>query len=128
MTFRTWHARTPDGREWEVRVRAFWVPEPVASRRGVIDVTGEDAVASSLTTLLVVVPIAAVRSIWSPTRYVEARCYWPAEIVITWRTGRRLAARHAKEIAERLDRGYEGVAPEGVEMVHMTRPPGLDDL
>jgi hypothetical protein len=96
--------------------------------RGVIDVTGEDAVASSVTTLLVVYPIAAVRSIWSQTRYVEARCYWPAEIVVTWRTTRRLAARHAREIAERLNGGYGDVAPEGVEMVHMTRPPGFDDL
>ena len=125
MTVRVWHARTPDGREWEVRVRAFHVAERTTfqDENFLADVIGTHAAV-----VLVDYPLAAVRSIWSRTRYVEARCYWPAEIVVTWRTSRRLAARHARDIAEHLNRGYADVAPAGVEMVHMTRPPGFGDL
>jgi hypothetical protein len=73
-------------------------------------------------------PVAVARGLFGPTGWVDAVCRWPAEIRITWRTTREDRRTIADEIAGRLGRGYEGLTPEGAELVEMTKPAGADDL
>jgi hypothetical protein len=81
-----------------------------------------------LARVLVELPLAVSRSFFSSTRWIEAVCRWPSEIVITWRTTRDEADALADEIARRLKEGYADVTPSGAELMTMTRPPGLNDF
>jgi hypothetical protein len=91
----------------------------------------ESLVRGLLVPLVLVVletPVAIVRGLLGRTGWVEASCRSPAEIRITWRTERRDRREIAAQVALRLERGYEGLTPEGAELVEMTKPPGADDL
>jgi hypothetical protein len=77
---------------------------------------------------IVLLPIAAVRAVFSSTRWIEAVCRDPGEIKIVWKTHKRAASRVADEITQRLAHGYENLTPPGAEFVSMTEPPGVDDL
>jgi hypothetical protein len=81
-----------------------------------------------LVLVVVETPVAVVRGLFGRTGWVDAVCRWPAEIRITWRTTRAARREVAAEVARRLERGYEGLTPEGAELVEMTKPPGADDL
>jgi hypothetical protein len=76
---------------------------------------------------IVLLPIAAARAVFSPTRWIEAVCRDPGEIKMLWRTHKQAAARVADEIGQRLTRGYEDLTPPEAELVSMTDPPGLSD-
>jgi hypothetical protein len=73
-------------------------------------------------------PLAFARAAVSKTRWVEAACFWPAEIRIVWRTCRKHAKATRAEVAEQLRLGYEHLEPTNAELLEMTRPPGTDDL
>jgi hypothetical protein len=77
--------------------------------------------------VIALLPIAAVRSVFSSTRWIEAVCRNPGEIKIVWRTHKSSATRVADDIADRLSRGYENLTPAEAEFVSMTEPPGLED-
>ena len=72
-------------------------------------------------------PLAVSRSFFSSTRWVEATCQGPSEIVIVWETEREHADEVADHVARTLPLGYERLTPAHAELVSMTEPPGLDD-
>ena len=136
---KTLRAVSPDGREWEIRVRRVQLPRWPESDYDpdpgdLLETVFAYVIAAPLFWLvipllkvIVALPVCLARSLFSSSRWVEATTRWPSEIVIVWRTTSRHAAQVAREVAERLPRGYEHVTPEGAELVSMTRPPGSGD-
>jgi hypothetical protein len=127
---------------WEVAVRRVWLPSwPDSQYDPADDAAG---IASGLVAYLVlapffwlVVPLARVlvelpfavgRSLFSRTRWVEATCADPAEIRIVWRTSRDQAEAVASHVIRQLAKGYADLVPAGVVRESMTKPPGFDDL
>jgi hypothetical protein len=74
-------------------------------------------------------PFALVRGLLSSHGWIEAVCWWPQTLRITWRIDdrRKLGDAFAR-ITSALARGYEGRECEGVRIVAMTPPAGLRDL
>lgn len=128
-------ATSPDGRKWEVHVRRFRMPP---WRDDLYDGEEEDhllaiawnVVAGLIFWFLVPLAIAVVefpsavaRSLFSDTRWVEARCADPSELTILWRTVRARADEVADHVARRLPLGYEELTPPDAELVEApTRP------
>jgi hypothetical protein len=80
-----------------------------------------------LLAVLVALPFALVRSLFSRTRWIEAETRWPAPILVRWRTTAALADTAVVEIANALSRGYD-VKVKDAELESMTEPPGFPDL
>jgi hypothetical protein len=78
--------------------------------------------------VLVQIPVAALRSLFSTTRWVEAVSTWPNELKLIWKTEKGRAAAVADHVAAKLAHGYEDLTPPGAEFVYMSEPAGLDDL
>lgn len=131
---------SPDGREWEVRayrvrlppLRDFGGDDPDPILGAETLVLGAAWAVVELIAALVVglleLPVAIARGLFGTSRWVEAACFWPSEIRITWRTVRGRERAVAAEVARNLRAGYEDVTPNGAELVAMTPPAGLPDL
>ena len=132
--------RSPDGREWEVRVRRLrpppWRQQDWGSDgdrdvpSGVISF-GAAIVGGLIVPLLIALvefPVALVRSAVSKDRWIEARCDWPAEIRIVWQTSRDHAGEARADVVAQLAAGYDHLAPRHATLVEMSQPPGMDDL
>jgi hypothetical protein len=125
-----------DGREWTVRISRVRLPawhhstyEPEDD--GVLGYLVGAPVFWLILPLLGVVfqlPVAAVRPLFSPVRWVEAHSIWPSDMKLIWKTRKGESAAVAEHVAEKLPKGYEDLTPMGAELVHMTPPPGLRDL
>ena len=131
--------RSPDGRVWTITVSRFRAPKWRES-----DSQPHDDADWFLLILewayaivvwfvvpflvaLVELPVAAVRSLFSSRRWIEARSNDLSPIVALWSADRRDARHVADELAESLLSGYEWESPAGAEFVEMTEPPGLRD-
>jgi hypothetical protein len=133
-------AQSPDGREWEVSISRVRLPtwhhskyEP-EEQHLLLVMAFEYLVLAPLfwfvlplIRAIVLLPVAAVRSVFSSTRWIEAVCRNPAEIKILWKTQKATATSVADEITSRLTRGYENLTAPEAEFVSMTEPPGLED-
>ena len=137
------NVRSPDGLHWKVGVYRFRLPTWQQSQYDPSDDGNADPfmmvveyvfVAPILWFLLplcrmiVELPVAAVRSLGSDNRWIQAKTIWPAENVILWRVDRAGADAALEHIAAHLGKGYESLTPGGAEIVSMTPPPGLKDL
>jgi hypothetical protein len=134
-------ATGPDGREWEVNVRRFRLPawrdsgyEPEDDAHDLVSGAIAYVVLAPvhwflvpLAIMLVELPAAVARSLFSSDRWIEATCRWPSELSILWRTSKEHARAAADEVARQLGEGYE-LKPEGAVFVSMTKPPGVDHL
>ena len=81
-----------------------------------------------LLAVLAQLPFAAVRPLFSSTRWLIAYSSWPSEMKIIWKTTKAEAPAGVEYMARKLEQGYEGLTHPGTELVFMTRPAGLDDL
>ena len=81
-----------------------------------------------LVAVLLLLPIAGVRALVSPVRWVVAYSSWPSQIKLIWKTHKDDAAAVAEYVATKLPEGYGGLTPPGAERVYMTRPAGFNDL
>lgn len=127
--------QSPDGREWEVRHHRLLLPpwRPIPYGVGADSVftmviigvfwTMAAHVILPCICFLVELPVALVRSAFSSRRRVSAVCWWPRQIKIVWETVQGEERRVAAEVAAALEKGYEGVHPEGARFVAMTPPP-----
>jgi hypothetical protein len=132
-------ARSPDGREWELRSYRFRMPpwrdqdlgdewDGTLVGGGIYAVeTLFGSVIAPLAIGLVELPVTLVRAPFTRTRWIEAVCRDPAEIRILWRSSRAHVEQAKTEIASQLELGYT-LDPTGAELVDMTPPPGVDDL
>jgi hypothetical protein len=128
--------RSPDGREWTIRISRVRLPpwphstyEPEDD--GILGyLVGAPLFWLILPLVLVLIqmPAAAVRPLFSPVRWVEADSVWPSELKMIWKSRKDDAGRVAAHVAAKLAEGYDGLTPAGAEFVFMTKPPGLDDL
>jgi hypothetical protein len=130
----------PDGREWEVRIVRVrfpqWRPsdfdpweEACGERHGVLLLLPLALVywlVNPLLALLVALPFALVRSLFSRRRWIEAEARFPAPILVRWRTTSARAEKAVGEIADALSRGYD-VKVKDAELESMTEPPGFRD-
>jgi hypothetical protein len=131
-------ARSPDGREWEIRSHRFRMPpwreqdvdEWDGSLAGGVVYAVETAFGSVIVPLvagLVELPLTVARAPFTRTRWIEAVCREPAEIRIVWKSSRAQVAQAKAEIAGQLEQGYK-LDPAGAEFVEMTPPPGVEDV
>ena len=130
------HVKSPDGREWTIRASRMRLPawhhsnyEPEDD--GILGyLVGAPVywLILPLAWVLAQLPVAAVRPLFSSVRWVEAESTWPSELKLIWKSRKGEADLVAEHVAAKLAEGYEGLTPPGAEFVHMTRPPGLDDL
>jgi hypothetical protein len=135
-------ATSPDGRVWEISVRRVRLPQWRANYDPSDDDAG-DLVSLVFVRLVVApfmwivvpmlrviaeLPIALLRPLISPVRWVEAETHSTSTIQILWQTTRDEAGSVAAEIAERLQHGYENLTPSGAQLVSMSEPPGFSDL
>jgi hypothetical protein len=130
--------KSPDGREWTVYVARVRLPawhhsryDPWVENDGIVGYVVLGPLfwfVLPLVWLLVQLPIAVLRPVFSTTRWIEAVSPWPSEMKIIWRTTKADAAAGAEHMARKLEQGYEDLALPGTELVFMTRPAGLDDL
>jgi hypothetical protein len=128
--------KSPDGREWTIRVSRMRLPawhhsnyEP--DDDGILGyIVGAPLywLILPLAWVVVQLPVAAARPLFSPVRWVEAESTWPSEMKLIWKTRKGEATPVADHVAAMLPRGFENLTPPGADLVHMTRPPGLDDL
>jgi hypothetical protein len=132
---------SPDGREWEIHVTRLRLPEWRDSEHDPWSDPGGFALAPiywivlPLIRVLLLLPFAALRAVWSRDRWIEGTCHWPSEITIRWKTTSDRAEDAVDLLSQRLTHGYEGLTHgyegldvDGAERESMTRPPGLDDL
>jgi hypothetical protein len=78
--------------------------------------------------VLVQLPVAAIRPLFSDTRWVEASSVSEGDMKLVWETSKEHAEGVAEHVAQTLPRGYEDLTPATAELIHVTRPPGLGDL
>lgn len=78
--------------------------------------------------VLVQLPVAAIRPVFSDTRWVEASSGSEADLKLIWETSKEHAEGVAEHVAQTLPRGYENLTPPTAELIHVRRPPGMDDL
>jgi hypothetical protein len=78
--------------------------------------------------VLLLLPVALLRPLFSSTRWVVAFSIWPNEMKLIWKTRRGEADAVADHVVSKLAKGYEGLTRPGAKFVHMTKPVGLDDL
>ena len=127
--------RSPDGREWEVRVIRVRFPrwhdstfEPTWTLVDVVLVPFYWLVLP-VARVLLAFPFVLARAAVSKRRWIEAECRWPAVILIRWKTSSERAERVAEEVTALLASGYAGLhAIAGADLESMTEPPGLHDL
>jgi hypothetical protein len=132
--------RSPDGRNWHVRVSRFRPPrfrqsdyEPGADDMLVVLVF-EYAwalvvwFAVPVLRALIELPVQFVRALFSTRRWIEARSDDLVAITILWSADRTEAEQAADEVTARLERGYDDLAVPNADLVEMSEPPGLRDL
>ena len=131
---------SPDGREWEVRVRRLrpppwreqaWGDDWDGDALGAVMSFGAALVGGLIVPLvigLVELPVELLRALGSRDRWLEARCEWPAQVRITWRTSREHARVAQADVLQQLGAGYGHLAPRHATFIEMSRPPGTDDL
>lgn len=130
---RVLRTRNPDGREWEVRVQRVRRPLVRASFEegaGVYERSGEALVLIVLPLLvsLVDIPVRWLASFRSSDRWVEAVCWWPNEIRVSWATTRADARGVQRRAAEALAVGYAVHTIEAARYLGWSDPPaGVDD-
>ena len=135
---RTGTVTSPDGREWTITVHRIRWPHWRDSRYEPDDTTISLYLLGllaapifwfviPLVVLVLEAPVAMVRGLGSDRRWIEARCIWPAEIVMRWETTQAHAEAAAEEILARLANGYDDLTPTGSCMTEMTPPPGAED-
>ncbi|MFN0155669.1 MAG: hypothetical protein ACKVUT_14945 [Gaiella sp.] len=131
--------RSPDGREWMVRIHRLRLPAWRPSEYDPVDEPGEPLrwlteplqwfttqLLVPLARALVGLPYWLVRSLVTSERDVTAQALWPNEMTIRWRTDRSHARAVADFVAARLVHGYEDLDPPNAEFVAMTRPQWLE--
>lgn len=64
--------------------------------------------------MLVALPFAVARSLFSDTRWIEAETRWPVEETIRWRTTAARAAGAADDVVAALAHGHEVVVAGAV--------------
>jgi hypothetical protein len=131
--------RSPDGRVWTVTVRRF---RPPRFRQSDYEPDADDMLVFlvfayawavvvwfvlPVLRALIELPVQFVRALFSARRWIEARSDDLVAITILWSAAGDDAEAAADEIAVRLGRGYEDLAPATAEFVEMSEPPGLRD-
>jgi hypothetical protein len=123
----------PDGREWEVRIVRVRLP---GWRPGSFDPWEESLGTPRMTilllpfailswfvfpllALLVALPFALVRSLFSRRRWIEAETSRPTPELVRWRTSAARAEAAANEIASALSTGYDAKVADA-ELESMT--------
>src|SRR4051794_20185768 len=135
-------AESPDGRTWDVAIRTFRLPaladsefDPLEHAHDLIDglfiflvLVPFFWIVIPLARAVALLPIAFVRPIFSPKRWVVAESRWPGSIEIIWEAHKDDVAAVAHDVTDQLGRGYEHLSPPNARRVSMTEPPGLADL
>ena len=67
--------------------------------------------------LLVELPVAAARALFSDTRWIEAAREGQPPDRMTWRTDAAHALEVADQVARQLELGYDRVAPHNAELI-----------
>jgi hypothetical protein len=124
----------PDGRAWRIRVYRFraprwrqfggWVSEdptvsifvPVDFVLGVISAVVMGLIVPFFV-FVVEIPIAAVRALFSDTRWIEATGVGLPPDRMTWRTDAVHASDVADQVARQLELGYDRVAPHNAVLI-----------
>lgn len=133
---RVLRARNPDGREWEVRVLRVRRPLVRASFSaseaesgigwGGAEAAAEGLVFGVLLPLLVAVvdvPARWLLSFASSGRWVEAVCWWPNEIRVSWETTRAEARVVQRLAVDALAAGYAVHDLAGARYLGWSDPP-----
>jgi hypothetical protein len=120
--------RSPDGREWKVRVHRIRMPAWHRSEHDPWE-DGLEGFAVTLVRFLAELPVAAVRPLFTKTRWVQAASTWPSEMKLIWKSRASEAAAVADHVTEKLAEATTGLtSPVGSKLVYMTRPPGFSAL
>jgi hypothetical protein len=136
-------ARSPDGREWEIRIRRVRVPpapesqfDPSEHASDLLSSVLAYAIAAPVMWFVIPgirfavrAPVALVRATRSPIRWVVAESDDLAPITIAWRTTSASAEAVALAVGQRLSNGYAELrtVPDAV-LTDMSEPPGTRDV
>ena len=134
-------ATSPDGRQWKIGVRRVRFPSWPRSDYDTWETGDPISIVISLllapffwlliplARVLLELPLAVGRGLFSPTRWVEARSVWPSEMSLVWRTSDEHSREVVEKILEELPKGYGSLGDiDGAVFESMTEPPGVHDL